>query len=180
MKIPTKEVFFSWCTFSSTLRAMHKQAQKNDVQWYSKGTFDSHFYDVDVGTARNAGISRSPPAHVQTLDETKIIPGELSPTLQLSRPTSSTTTCYHTASLHTTSHVMPLPLNLWKELGFKDMPGFQSLWDLSSEQEPSFGEVNQNIADYFPQVHPTDHLLIPARKDSSMAQGDTWQRDTCR
>lgn len=65
---------------------------------------------------------------------------------------------------------MLLPLNLRKELGFKDMPGLQCLRNLASEQETPFGEVDQNIADYFPQVHPADHLLIPASKDSSEAQ----------
>lgn len=73
----------------------------------------------------------------------------------------------------TASCAVFLPLNLRKELGFKDVSGLQCLWNLASEQESPFSEVNQNIADYFPQVHPTDHFLIPVMKDSSTAQRDT-------
>lgn len=79
---------------------------------------------------------------------------------------------YHTISPKTASRGELLPLNLRKELGFKDMPGLQRLRNLASEQEPPFGEVDQNIADYFPQVHPTDHLLVPARKGGGRAQRD--------
>lgn len=52
------------------------------------------------------------------------------------------------------------------------MSGLQRLRNLASEQEPPFGEVDQNVADYFPQVHPADHLLVPATTDSSRAQRD--------
>lgn len=54
------------------------------------------------------------------------------------------------------------PLNLREIFGLKDAPGLQWLRDLPSEEESPLGEVDQDVADNFTQVHPTNHLLIPA------------------
>lgn len=56
------------------------------------------------------------------------------------------------------------PLYLGQELGLKDPSGLQPLRDPSPEEQPSLGEVHQDVADNFPQVHPTDHLLIPGKE----------------
>lgn len=52
------------------------------------------------------------------------------------------------------------PLNLGKELGFEDTPGFQGLRDLSSEEEATLCQVNQDVPYNLTQVHATAHLLI--------------------
>lgn len=54
-----------------------------------------------------------------------------------------------------------LPLDLREILGLKDAPSLQCLRDLPTEEESLFGEVDQDVADNFTQVHTTDHLLKP-------------------
>lgn len=53
------------------------------------------------------------------------------------------------------------PLDLREILGLKDAPRLQRLRDLPPEEESPLGEVDQDVADDFTQVHATDHLLIP-------------------
>lgn len=59
---------------------------------------------------------------------------------------------------------MHLPLNLRQKFCFKDAPCLEPFRDLSTEQESSFGKVYQNIPDYLPKVHATDHLFKPETK----------------
>lgn len=54
------------------------------------------------------------------------------------------------------------PLNLREILGLKDALCLQWLRDLPSEEESLLGEVKQDVANNFTQVHAADHLLIPA------------------
>lgn len=60
-----------------------------------------------------------------------------------------------------------VPLNLGKEFGFEDTPGLQSLRDLTSEEEATLCQVNQDVPYNFTQVHTTAHLLIPKKKNKT-------------
>lgn len=53
------------------------------------------------------------------------------------------------------------PLNLREKLGLKDASSLEWLRDLSPEEEPFPGEVDEDVADDLPQVHPADHLFKP-------------------
>ncbi len=53
-----------------------------------------------------------------------------------------------------------VPLDLGKELGFKDAPGLQGLRDLSSKEEATLCQINQDVPYNLTQVHATAHLLI--------------------
>lgn len=53
------------------------------------------------------------------------------------------------------------PLNLRKKLGLKDASRLEPLRQFPSEQQALGSEVHQHVPDDLPQVHATDHLLIP-------------------
>lgn len=55
------------------------------------------------------------------------------------------------------------PFYLGQELGLKDPSGLQPLRDPSPEEQPSLGEIHQDVPDDLPQVHPADHLLKPRK-----------------
>lgn len=61
------------------------------------------------------------------------------------------------------------PLDLREILGLKDAPSLQWLRDLPSEEESPLGEIYQDVADDFTQVHTADHLLIPGTRGGDWA-----------
>lgn len=56
------------------------------------------------------------------------------------------------------------PLNLRQELGFKDSPCLEPLWDAATEKQPTLGEIDEDVTNNLAQVHAADHFLKPAMK----------------
>lgn len=65
-----------------------------------------------------------------------------------------------------------LPLNLREKLGLKDAPSLEWLRDLSPEEEPFLGEVDQDVTDDLTQVHSTDHLFKPESRREAAKYGN--------
>lgn len=54
------------------------------------------------------------------------------------------------------------PLDLRQELGFKDSPCLEPLWDAATEEQPTLGEIDEDVTNNLAQVHAADHFLKPA------------------
>uniref|UniRef100_A0A8V0Z9N3 Germ cell-less 1, spermatosis associated n=1 Tax=Gallus gallus TaxID=9031 RepID=A0A8V0Z9N3_CHICK len=69
-----------------------------------------------------------------------------------------------------------LSLEKDQELCLEDPSGLQALGDAATEEQPSLGEVHQDVADDLPQVHPADHLLKSGVGTTGPGVGTRGQR----